>query len=92
MSVPFPTANHRRIVLHIDGLRYSFGMAKLAAHRLRRPLDEIADRHWRQQHSEDCVMAGKVGQAIMLHRLLFLCLLSASDVIYSKSVVNGKDI
>lgn len=57
MSIPFRPIDHRRVALHFDGLRYSFGMAKLAAQRMTDTLDEVAARHRNDQHSEDCVMS-----------------------------------
>jgi len=56
-NVPFRPEDHRRVALHFDGLRYSFGMAKLAASRLRETLDEVSARHRSSQHSEDCIMS-----------------------------------
>jgi hypothetical protein len=57
MSPPFRQADLRRVALHLDGLRYSFGIVKLAARRMRDTLDEIAARHRTKRHSEECVMS-----------------------------------
>ncbi len=57
MSIPFRPTDHRRVALHFDVLRYSFGMAKLAIGRMTETLDEIAARHRNDQHSEDDVMS-----------------------------------
>ena|SRR6266550_7760874 len=48
MSRPIP-ARIRDLFFYIDGLRYSFEMAKLALSRLRETLEEIASKHDNQK-------------------------------------------
>jgi hypothetical protein len=57
MRPPFRKTDLRRVALYLDGLRYSFRFAKLATHRLRDTLDEIAVRQRTEKHSEECVMS-----------------------------------
>jgi hypothetical protein len=57
MNKAFRAVDHRRVALHFDVLRYSFAMAKLAAERMRDTLDEVASRHRKEQHSEECVIS-----------------------------------
>lgn len=47
----------RKIILYLDGIRYSVSMADVAARRLRVTLDEVAVRHAASQEAEEQVVS-----------------------------------